>query len=172
MRFRRSKVCCRFAQYRRRLRVDLGHTMRLIAPYWLGMGVILACHAPMVSAELWGFVDEAGVAHFSTQRIDDRYELFFKGATNLDADRARAQNDNAKVALARTPLYRRVAAHPNAGKFAGLIERNAHAHAIDPALVNAVIAVESAFEPHAISPKGARGLMQVMLATAVRYGLV
>src|SRR5437868_14377729 len=113
--------------------------MHLTAPYWRVIAVILACHAPLASAELWGFIDEAGVAHFSTQRIDDRYELFFKGATNLDAERAGPQNDTAKVALARTPLYRRVAAHPNAGKFARLIERNADAHAIDPALFDAVI---------------------------------
>ena len=42
---------------------------------------------------------------------------------------------------------------------------------VEPALVHAVISVESAYRPDAISPKGAIGLMQVMPGTAQRYGI-
>jgi soluble lytic murein transglycosylase-like protein len=42
---------------------------------------------------------------------------------------------------------------------------------LDPALVHAVIAVESAYQSSAVSPKGAVGLMQVMPDTALRYGV-
>jgi soluble lytic murein transglycosylase-like protein len=55
--------------------------------------------------------------------------------------------------------------------FAKLIEGAAREVALDPALVHAVIAVESGYNPTARSPKGALGLMQVMPATALRYGI-
>jgi hypothetical protein len=42
---------------------------------------------------------------------------------------------------------------------------------VDPALVEAIVAVESAFDPRALSPKGAKGLMQLMPQTASRYGV-
>jgi soluble lytic murein transglycosylase-like protein len=43
---------------------------------------------------------------------------------------------------------------------------------VPASLLEAVIAVESAFDPRAVSPKGAQGLMQLMPATAERFGVV
>ncbi|MGP1629784.1 MAG: lytic transglycosylase domain-containing protein [Giesbergeria sp.] len=51
------------------------------------------------------------------------------------------------------------------------LEAAALAQAVDPALVIAVAAAESAFNVQAVSRKGALGLMQVMPATAERYGV-
>jgi soluble lytic murein transglycosylase-like protein len=47
----------------------------------------------------------------------------------------------------------------------------ARRHGLDPGLVLAVVSVESAFRPEAVSPKGAQGLMQLMPATAVSLGV-
>lgn len=55
--------------------------------------------------------------------------------------------------------------------FAKLIDDAARNAALDPALVHAVIAVESGYNPAARSPKGAVGLMQLLPETASRYGV-
>ena len=51
-----------------------------------------------------------------------------------------------------------------------LIHKIARTHVIDPALIKAVMHAESGFNPHAVSHKGASGLMQLMPATAKRFG--
>ncbi len=52
-----------------------------------------------------------------------------------------------------------------------IIEDIAGRHGMDAALVKAVIHVESAYNSKAVSPAGARGLMQLMPATANRFGV-
>jgi soluble lytic murein transglycosylase-like protein len=55
--------------------------------------------------------------------------------------------------------------------YAALIATAANRHGVDPALVHAVIAAESNYQPSARSRVGARGLMQVMPATARDLGV-
>ena len=54
---------------------------------------------------------------------------------------------------------------------ARLVEHWAPRYSIDPALVMALIRVESKFDATAVSPKNAQGLMQLMPATASRFGV-
>lgn len=107
----------------------------------------LAVHADT----LYSFVDEQGVIHFSDSPITDT-------------------------------RYRRIAGTPPAATPSGKprpapaalrphIEHAARQTGLDPALIQAVAQVESAFNPSAQSPKGALGLMQLMPATAQRYGV-
>ena len=56
--------------------------------------------------------------------------------------------------------------------FEPLIRHHATQHGLQPDLVRAVIQVESAFNPRAVSPKGAMGLMQLMPATAAMFGVL
>jgi soluble lytic murein transglycosylase-like protein len=55
--------------------------------------------------------------------------------------------------------------------YSDAIETAASLHNVDAALVRAVIHAESAFNPFAVSPKGAQGLMQLMPATARMLGV-
>jgi hypothetical protein len=55
--------------------------------------------------------------------------------------------------------------------FGGLIYETARRHGINPHLVAAVVRAESSFDPSAVSSKGASGLLQLMPATARRFGL-
>ena len=52
-----------------------------------------------------------------------------------------------------------------------LVAAAARRHGLDPALVLAVVSVESGFRPAAVSPKGAQGLMQLMPRTAASLGV-
>ena len=66
---------------------------------------------------------------------------------------------------------REVAASLAEKPFAREIETSARDAKVDPALVHAIVHVESRHRQEAVSPKGAIGLMQVMPATAQRYGV-
>ncbi len=58
-----------------------------------------------------------------------------------------------------------------AAPYGELIYGAGERHALNPALLAAVVRAESAFDPRAVSHKGAQGLMQLMPATARRFGL-
>ncbi|HXK12383.1 MAG TPA: lytic transglycosylase domain-containing protein [Vicinamibacteria bacterium] len=60
---------------------------------------------------------------------------------------------------------------PAGGDLRELVAAAARRHGLDPELVRAVVAVESAFRPEAVSPKGAQGLMQLMPRTAESLGV-
>jgi len=51
------------------------------------------------------------------------------------------------------------------------VEEAARSHGLDPRLVDLVIRMESGYNPRAVSPKGARGVMQLMPATAASLGV-
>lgn len=59
-----------------------------------------------------------------------------------------------------------------AERYDDLIEQIARQHHLDPDLIRAVIRVESNFNPYAVSQRGARGLMQLIPATARRFGVI
>ena len=87
------------------------------------------------------------------------------------ADRACQPAPPAPPKTAGTKLPAPGAASPNRQIVAAWVRQIAPAYAIDPELVMAVIQAESAYNPGALSPKNAQGLMQLIPATAQRFGV-
>lgn len=126
--------------------------------------------------EIYAYVDESGRVHFAKDGSDPRFQLFlrdpgeykFKGGRDYrlrlpwaeEEAKRRAAEEQARLdrALARLPFHEHVSAA-------------ARQFQVDIALVHAVIAAESAYNPVAVSEKGAIGLMQVMPETGARYGV-
>lgn len=55
-------------------------------------------------ADIWGYVDETGTARISTTKLDDRYQLFFKGGNGFEAPNvATVAGTRAQAAFERTP---------------------------------------------------------------------
>lgn len=129
-------------------------------------------------ADIWGFIDDKGVGHFSSTKLDDRYELFSK-ETSPASGATVSQLGSDPNYLPQAPTI--TALPPKLAKFFEFsttlktvrphMQTAAQKHHIDIELLQALIAAESGFNAQAISPKGALGLMQLMPATAARYGV-
>jgi len=129
----------------------------------LSISLISTC----AHADIFGYIDEQGVGHFSPEKIDDRYQLFLRGDRSFDS----SQLISARRPTVTTPLFRYLTQHPNQKKYDAMVTQAATDFSLDPALLKAIMAAESGFNPTAVSPKGAIGLMQIMPDTAARYGL-
>jgi len=129
----------------------------------------LAC-APAAHAELYGYIDADGVAHFADSKLDERYKLFLRDGGAFDTARAGGVGGN-DGDLEQSKLYLYLANHPYIATVEPMIRQIAGKQDVDPALVKAVMAVESGFNPSAVSPKGAIGLMQVIPDTGARFGV-
>ena len=132
----------------------------------------VALQATPARADMWRFVDAQGVAHFAGTQLDKRYQMLFRGAESLNASADKAtggsQTQLSAVALRRATNFD---LSPNYVAVKHLLREASDTHGIDHALLQAVIATESGFNPHAVSPKGAVGLMQLIPPTAERYGV-
>lgn len=123
-------------------------------------------------ADIFGYIDADGMGHFSTEKLDERYQLFMRGDGAFDSSQFTSKSEKPlDPAVRNSPLFRYLSQHPNLKKYEQLVDQAAQEFALDPALLKAVMAAESGFNPGAVSPKGAIGLMQIMPATAERYGL-
>jgi len=106
-------------------------------------------------ARIYTYVDAEGVKHFTDMPDDNRYRLLVLSARDLTES-----GDHYNLSL----LAR-------AAQYDSIIERAAVSSAVPPNLLRAVIVVESGFNSRAVSKRGAVGLMQLLPATASRFGV-
>jgi hypothetical protein len=110
------------------------------------------------------------VAHFANEQVDPRYQLFFRGSPQA-ADTATGTARAVAVPTAQPKLVAFFEVAPGFRNVKHLLREASAHHDVDYELLKALIATESGFDAGAVSPKGAIGLMQVMPATAARYGV-
>jgi soluble lytic murein transglycosylase-like protein len=126
----------------------------------IAAGLLLAgMTASPARAEIYQFVDENGVVHFtnvSGNRI--------KKPAKVYTESRRSDTVAAAQALAPERPARRDEGIPVS--YANIINSACGKHGVDPSLVHAIVKVESDFNPYAVSRKGAMGLMQLMPETA------
>lgn len=105
--------------------------------WWVAVCLFLWLAVP-AAADIYIHIDRHGVMHFSNVPTSDKYRIYI---------RERPQHQFSGVDVNRFDRY---------------INEAAIRHGVDFPLVKAVIHAESAFDPRAVSRKGALGLMQIM----------
>ena len=105
---------------------------------------------PVVSgADIYRYVDGDGVIHYSNTQPDRNYTLYLREGP-------------------KAPPRARASASAEVGWMTGYVDRFSRANDLPPALVHAIIKAESNGRRDAISPKGAKGVMQLMPFTSKR----
>lgn len=121
------------------------------------IGLAVVAHLPAEASGIFGYVDDEGVEHFSNIPDSKRYRLVLPDRLAPAQVALRSQRGVHALPLAQRPFHDTIR----------LVSRST---GIDVALLHAVITVESGYRADAVSPKGATGLMQLLPATARRYG--
>jgi len=139
---------------------------------WLAGALLAVALVPVARADVWGYVDAKGVAHFATDKLDERYELFFRGGESFDTSRGIGTARAVAVPTAPAKLIAFFDISPSYKSIKHHLREASKDQDVDYELLKALIATESGFDAGAVSPKGAVGLMQIMPATAARYGVI
>jgi soluble lytic murein transglycosylase-like protein len=108
------------------------------------------------SAGIYRYEDEDGVIHFTNCPRDPKFRLYIRESKEDVGEESRAVSF---LSTRELQLYD------------SLISEFSKKYQVDSALIKAIIRAESGFNAHAISRKGAKGLMQLMPETAVRWNV-
>lgn len=124
------------------------------------VGVLLGATFSQAGPPVYRYTDATGTVHFTNVPSDSKFQRVFMTERGLVRD-----------SVVRRGRSKSKSTPPAHDGYDWLIERAANAYDVDPALVKAVIAAESNFNPKATSRAGAQGLMQLMPGTARSVGV-
>lgn len=110
-----------------------------------------------VQAEVYKFVKN-GVVHYSNRPPANSSYTVHQGTPST-------------LILAPKIVTKTTSSSSQTLPYLNIIHNIATTYQLNPELIKAIIKVESNYNPQAVSPKGARGLMQLMPATAERFGV-
>jgi soluble lytic murein transglycosylase-like protein len=118
------------------------------------IATLLWASAVAAHSKIYTYVDADGQRHYTDVPDNNRYRLLA-----LSPRDRTASGDRYDLALLA-----------KASQYDSIIEKAAISASVEPNLLRAVIVVESGFNSRAVSKRGAMGLMQLMPATASRFG--
>ena len=121
----------------------------------LFLALLLCAWRVSANAKIYTYLDAQGMRHYTDVPDNNRYRLLVLTSQDRTASGDRYDSQ----LLARATQYD------------SIIEHAAVSFAVEPNLLRAVIVVESGFNSRAVSKRGAVGLMQLMPATASRFGV-
>ena len=121
----------------------------------LFIATLLAASSVAANAKIYTYMDAQGLRHYTDVPDNNRYRLLV-----LSPQDRTASGDRYDMQLLA-----------KASQYDSIIEHAAVSAAVEPNLSRAVIGVESGFNSRAVSKRGAVGLMQLMPATASRFGV-
>lgn len=134
--------------------------MSLAITFRMAILVAAAAAASSAHADIYRYYDDNGVLHLTDTPPDSRYKLYLATSKEPSAIQTTfEQRRQRPVSAKRKSFYEQ------------MVAAAAKTFSLEPELLHAVISAESAYNPLARSPKGARGLMQLMPDTAKRYGV-
>ena len=140
------------------MRIKPPRRVNFLRAFACAAAVACVVNIPDSSANIYSFKDENGITHFSNMpHLDRRYKLVYR----IPASGQFRPNAWSATAPSAVDISRLVP----------IIDNAARAYGLDPKLVHAVIRAESGYNANAVSTKGAIGLMQLIPATAQRYGV-
>lgn len=117
--------------------------------------LLLTASAAAARPQIYTYMDADGQRHYTDVPDNNRYRLLVLSPH----DRTASGDRYDAMLLAK------------AGQYDSIIEKAAQAASLEANLLRAVIVVESGFNSRAVSKRGAVGLMQLMPATASRFGV-
>jgi len=133
----------RFRETLKNIMLGFKKTYRLVPIFFFTL-LIGGMFCP-VRADIYLYVDEQGIFHFTNTPTSSDYKLYLKESS---------------MTLPSRPST--VRSEERSGRYDGLIQKAADHYKIPFPLLKALIKVESDFDPLAVSRKGAKGLMQIM----------
>lgn len=115
---------------------------------FLGLFVFSFIQPDCCFADIYKYIDSNGVLHFTNAPTSSQYRIYIKESPRISLQTA------------------------SRGKYEPIIHEASRRHGISAHLLNAIIKVESDYNPRAISRKGAKGLMQIMPETTKMLNIV